>query len=178
MNITLKNIKYMASLSEETHCFSADVWVDGKKMFGVKNAGHGGGDEVYGIKGGVEHVNTVYREIDEELGKDMAPQSDNAKALDLPELPNCLEFEVCNIINQWLDDKEIKKVMRTVAYIVGDELFTVKVKPTHENIGKVKQQSWWKDTGIVLNGMPMEDLRPIFDKVYFKKKPVGGTHAA
>lgn len=42
MNIELKNIKYMESLSEETSCFSADLFVNGRKVGYAKNAGHGG----------------------------------------------------------------------------------------------------------------------------------------
>ena len=170
MNITLKNIKHMASLSEETHCFSADVWCDGKKMFGMKNAGHGGSDEVYSINGGVKDIWAAYHEIDAELGKTIKKYPEHGF-----EIAHSLESEVCDIINQWLDDKEIKKVMRTVSYLVGDELFTVKAKPTPEVLEKVKRQKWWKEDNVILNGKPMEELRPIFNKVYFKTKPVGGA---
>jgi hypothetical protein len=172
MDITLKNIKHMPSLSEETHCYSADVWCNGKKMFGMKNAGHGGCDEVYAIKGGVANVDAKYQEIDKELGKTIKKYPEHGF-----EIAHSLESEVCDIINKWLDDKEIKKVLRTVSYLVGDELYTCKVKPTPENIAKVKQQKWWKENNVVLNGKSMEELRPIFDKVYFRKPPVGGNSA-
>ena len=42
MLVVLKNIKRIARLSEETECFSADVWVDGVKAGTVANHGHGG----------------------------------------------------------------------------------------------------------------------------------------
>lgn len=42
MNITLRNIKYAAFASEETHCFSATVYIDGKKEGTARNEGHGG----------------------------------------------------------------------------------------------------------------------------------------
>ena len=109
MNITLKCIKYMAALSEETHCFSADVYADGKKQFGMKNAGHGGDDEVYSVKGGVPDIWAAYKAIDVELAKEPHEQSENVKALGLPEMPNCLDYVVCDIINDYLQDKEIKK---------------------------------------------------------------------
>lgn len=38
----IKNVKYMKSLSEETPCFSLDLFVDGKKFAHVSNRGHGG----------------------------------------------------------------------------------------------------------------------------------------
>lgn len=42
MNIELKKIHYAAFASEETNCFSADVWIDGKRAGEARNDGHGG----------------------------------------------------------------------------------------------------------------------------------------
>src|SRR5262249_10274000 len=38
----LKRIQYAAFSSEETHCFSADIYIDGKKEGSARNEGHGG----------------------------------------------------------------------------------------------------------------------------------------
>jgi len=48
MKFTLKKIRYMASLSQETSCYSADLYVDGKKIGEVANDGHGGPDSFHG----------------------------------------------------------------------------------------------------------------------------------
>lgn len=45
--IQLKNVKYAAFASEETHCYDASVYFDGKKVGTVKNDGHGGCDYQY-----------------------------------------------------------------------------------------------------------------------------------
>ena len=42
MNIEIKNVKYAAFASEETHCFSASVYIEGEKAGEVSNDGHGG----------------------------------------------------------------------------------------------------------------------------------------
>lgn len=42
MKIEIKNIKINKSFSEETICFKADVFVDGKKTAYASNDGHGG----------------------------------------------------------------------------------------------------------------------------------------
>lgn len=42
MNITLKNFKHLASMSEETLCFTAKVCLDGKVVGEALNHGHGG----------------------------------------------------------------------------------------------------------------------------------------
>lgn len=43
--VTLKNIKINQALSEETPCYSATVYFDGKKVGETGNRGHGGCDE-------------------------------------------------------------------------------------------------------------------------------------
>lgn len=40
----LKNYRSITAMSEETECFSADLWVDGKKFAHVSNDGRGGCD--------------------------------------------------------------------------------------------------------------------------------------
>lgn len=42
--VILKNLKYAAFASEETHCFEATVYVDGKRFCIASNEGHGGPD--------------------------------------------------------------------------------------------------------------------------------------
>lgn len=42
MKIELKNLKYQKENSRETHCFSAELWVDGKLEGMVRNDGGGG----------------------------------------------------------------------------------------------------------------------------------------
>jgi hypothetical protein len=42
LTITLKNVKHAEFASEETNCFSADVYIDGKKEGTAENDGHGG----------------------------------------------------------------------------------------------------------------------------------------
>lgn len=42
MNVQLKNIKLNLAFSEETNCFTADIFVNGKKAGYCKNDGHGG----------------------------------------------------------------------------------------------------------------------------------------
>tara|TARA_Y100000310_G_scaffold186462_1_gene186626 strand:- start:883 stop:1344 length:462 start_codon:yes stop_codon:yes gene_type:complete len=46
MDITLKNVKIYAGLSEETIAFNASVYIDGKKVGDAKNNGHGGANDV------------------------------------------------------------------------------------------------------------------------------------
>lgn len=49
--LTLKNLKVQEILSEETLCFSADLYEDGKLIAHVSNRGHGGSNEILPAKG-------------------------------------------------------------------------------------------------------------------------------
>lgn len=51
MKIELKNIKVYTKLSEETNCYTASLYVDGKRIGYVANRGCGGPDEFDGDDG-------------------------------------------------------------------------------------------------------------------------------
>ena len=42
IKVELKAIKFHEDMSEETNCFSANIYLNGKKVGSVKNQGHGG----------------------------------------------------------------------------------------------------------------------------------------
>ena len=47
MKIELKNVKFYESMSEETNCFEADVFINGKKIAYAKNTGQGGSTDYH-----------------------------------------------------------------------------------------------------------------------------------
>lgn len=51
--IQLKNLKIIDSMSEETVCFTATVYKDGKRIGTAKNEGHGGPTTVFLDSGGI-----------------------------------------------------------------------------------------------------------------------------
>ena len=66
--LSLKNLKFHEDMSQETPCFSADLYEDGKLIAHVKNSGHGGGNTVHPAKGltykDVAHVDNLDTECD------------------------------------------------------------------------------------------------------------------
>ncbi|MDA4845921.1 hypothetical protein [Hoeflea poritis] len=50
--IELKAVELIVRASEETPCYAAKVYVDGKHFANVENSGHGGGDNVHPPKSG------------------------------------------------------------------------------------------------------------------------------
>lgn len=47
MKVELRKVSINKRLSQETTCFSADIWIDGKKVGEAANRGHGGPNEIY-----------------------------------------------------------------------------------------------------------------------------------
>ena len=47
MNLEMKAIKFSEWASEETYCYQANVYLDGKPFAMVSNDGHGGCDRDY-----------------------------------------------------------------------------------------------------------------------------------
>ncbi|EZP69784.1 hypothetical protein BV96_03832 [Sphingomonas paucimobilis] len=45
MRIELRKLKIVKALSEETPCYTAEIWIDGAIAFLASNRGHGGADE-------------------------------------------------------------------------------------------------------------------------------------
>jgi len=70
MNITLKSVKHSEVQSRDSHCFTATLYIDGKKVFGVMDDGWGGEMDTFAVKGGVKDVGNKYAEIDAVLGKE------------------------------------------------------------------------------------------------------------
>jgi len=50
VNLTLKNFKHAEFASEETECFEATVYVDGKRFCTASNEGRGGPNNYHGLK--------------------------------------------------------------------------------------------------------------------------------
>jgi hypothetical protein len=51
LKFELRKIKYFDAMSEETPCFTAEIWENGKQVAYVKNSGHGGGNQVDHMEG-------------------------------------------------------------------------------------------------------------------------------
>jgi len=118
--------------------------------------GWGGEMETFHINGGVDNVNDMYHTINKELGKEKCKPPYET-------MDNQLEFVVGDLVNAFLRDREIKKSLRKITYMVGNDMYTVKAKPTAENIAKVKACTWWNHTNVLLNTMPIEEVRQYFN---------------
>lgn len=159
MKITIKNVKYLAHASQDSHCFEAVVYVDDKRAFRVTNSGHGGSDDYHpAIKG------ENYADVNKRVGDINAILEKETIKTDFGELQNDLELVVGELVNEWLIDREIKKTLKKLCYVKDGSIYTLaaKHKPTVDNIAAVQKAEWWKPEYKLLNGLPIEEIRKYF----------------
>lgn len=130
MNIEIKNVKYAAFNSEETHCFSATVYKDGKAWCTVRNEGHGGPDDFNPVKG--NDYKALYKEI-KEFEKTL-PQREcswNDKKTGKPcMMDSNLEIVIGDLMNEWLIVSDVKKLLKKpTAFKPNKDIVQWKGKP-------------------------------------------------
>ena len=122
--ITLKNVKHYESMSEETYCFEASLYVDGKKVGRVSNRGTGGcHDYDFDMK--------TERELDEWCRKNLPkwkmfeqpyleghPKFDPNGKYELRE--TSLEFHISNLVTEFLDNKHLKNLLNKSVIVMDD----------------------------------------------------------
>lgn len=157
MKIELKSIIFSEALSEETNAFTANLYINGKKVGYCKNQGHGGC--------------TYYNSDSSNDRKTIAYAEDYCKALPKTkwkdkEFNQSLEGVIDDLLEDWLKAKETKKFERKMlkAILVGspDEnrgsysvygfkvaLSTIPVQPLQEAVNRIKMKL--KAGDVILN---------------------------
>ena len=107
MDVQLKNIKFAEHMSEETNAFTADVYYKGKKVGYTKNDGRGGCTftHPYSIE-----LRPLLNEC-EEYCKGLPPHKVTFQGKEHT-LNMDLELVVDTLFEDWLNEKEKKKVER------------------------------------------------------------------
>lgn len=164
MKIEIKNLKVARSLSEETHAYTATIYVDGKPAFHASNHGTGGCDSYHPI---APFTYDDVKQIDEYLKANYAPhgphEADPAKRSAWDNgLPMDLELFVGGEIERAEADRDWKRVLNRVTILRDGNIYTypAKFKPTPENLAKVRNQMLAKgDHGDLVNGATDEVQR-------------------
>ena len=115
MKIELKNIKHSEFASQETNCYQATIYIDGKRVGTVENAGHGGCDNVYPYQVAQQIdayaktlPKTVCSFIDPETGKPAEMEQDH-------------ETIFGDILTSWLMSKDLKRLMsKRIVFVKED----------------------------------------------------------
>ena len=135
MKIELKNLKINERLSEETTCFSATVYVDGKRAFETGNRGHGGCNEYHGDTSAAA-----------------------AYAATLPPYEGRLPYDLDMLIDDLIEaerfERALKRDLKRVAFVDGGKYYVTKVAATPDMIAAVIKRY---PTATILNTMPIAD---------------------
>lgn len=138
MDITLKKISISHANSEETFCYSADIYVDGKKAFSARNSGHGGCDIYHPYPG---YTGPSVEKVDAWL-KANKP-IDNTHGIPIE---HSLEIEVGEQLNAHVAKQERARIERSFARLLAKNVcslsdegfFQFKAPPTPANIAAIR----------------------------------------
>lgn len=140
--IELRKIRIIASHSEETTCFSADVWVDGKKVGSCMNDGQGGCNRYY-LDPGVERRLSEY-------AQSLPPLSSEYGPLDMD-----LDLLVSNLLDEVERRKEEEKFQKQAIKLraVGQVLLVGRTATTTTSVKCAPNNvPAWKDKIIAKHG--------------------------
>jgi hypothetical protein len=121
LKFELRKIKYFDAGSEETPCFTAEIWENGKKVADVSNEGHGGGNRVDHLHG------TSYKDVQ---------KFDN------------LDVEAEIFRRVWLNDDVKKRQGKGIILNKGDEISIVKFPIPITKWKKHPQYASWNQNAI------------------------------
>lgn len=112
MKYEMKGIKYAAFASQETPCFRASLYRDGKKVGEVSNGGHGGSDMLQFLDGRHAQEATMFEKHCLEW-YETQPQSKEACELNDHYRGMCAMESWCgHQLDQYLNERELKRLIK------------------------------------------------------------------
>ena len=161
--IELKSISVSIANSQETHCFSANIYVNSKRVGTVRNAGHGGCDTVHITdKTITEKMLDDFCATVEDLYVSETEKTEY-KRLGLDSVSFDFENLCCRLVDLYLAKKDLKRQLkRKVMFANNKAIYEVKCLPTEENIEKVKTRNGMIQ---VLNELEIDEAVKIFMEI-------------
>lgn len=118
MRIELKKLKVVNALSEETTCYTAEIWVDGARAFLASNGGHGAADDFHQV--GVVSEPSV----NAWLAANRQPTRLGDTVLE-----HTLEFEVAALITKTEEAKRLRRSFKKQLVVIdGGKVFGYPLK--------------------------------------------------
>jgi len=156
--IELKNLKHSDFASQETYCFEANVYIDGKKAGIVSNQGCGGSHSY--------HPNTLYQILKAEADK--LPPIEwrlNEEVLTMQPDPDTL---ISELVTDALAVKDLKSGMRRRILFVGEggEIYETKTLEAAVLAAQLKRADIHEvlKTKTILNLLPFSEALSIYIK--------------
>mgnify|MGYP003131728933 CR=1 FL=1 len=171
MNLEMKAIKYFASGSEETYCYTAVVYLDGKPFADVGNDGHGGSDRVnHHDKSPLIKVKGAWREKFQEIEEYFAslPKTDVGKYDWCPEgFDQKFEYWCADQVGKYLTIRDLKRhLKRAYLFTTKDGLRESRYHPLNDTpkVVRMKTQQIKRryPEAVILNELPLEEALEIY----------------
>ena len=109
MQIELKKLKVVSALSEETTCYTAEVWIDGARAFLASNRGHGAMDDFHQVGSLTET----------EVNAWLAANRTATRLGDVV-LEHNLEFELAALITRNEETKRLRRSFKKQLIVIDD----------------------------------------------------------
>lgn len=155
--ITLKNIKHSAFASQETHCYEATVYFNGKKAGIVGNQGHGGCDDEHRTDPEVWAAMEAYIKTLPMRKPDWLDEEDHEG------FPASLEVICGGLVNEWLVTKDLKRLLKSrVVFIRDGKTFQTNKAPNAAALAKWVAEYDAKKDCITLNSLPLANAIKLF----------------
>jgi len=114
MKIELKALKYSDFASQETHCFHANIYIDGKKAGWAENNGHGGMTSIH-----PHQLYTTIRQCTDKIPPRIVDF--NGTTLTLEASPDSYVDELVTLA---LHERDLKRAMKTrILFTRGNQVF-------------------------------------------------------
>lgn len=141
MQIELRKLKIVAALSQDSVCYTAEIWVDGQRAFHASNHGHGAADMFHAV-GQVSEA-----EVDEWLAANRA-----SVCIGHAVMKHTLEFEVAALMTRVEEAKRLRRTFRTKLVVIDDGQvwsYPLKGRPVEAVAAAIRRQ---KLTARIVNG--------------------------
>ena len=173
--ITLKSIKYTAWASQETHCFQAVIYLDGKRALNVENDGRGACNNYWNTK---DQTIEEGREMLAECGqhayeflkanRNLTMEVDG-ETIDLSDMPDSelLDWLIADLVNEHLCLKEMKRCLKKKIFFFDTEdnnIYSFNLKPTTEAMSSCKRNYSDKDHWVYLNDLSEQEALKLWRK--------------
>jgi hypothetical protein len=150
MNITVKNVKHYPSMSEETLCFEASIYIDGKSAGGVSNRGYGGCNSYDNHT--TEATLNAYAKTLPQFASVVTDPTTNLPMM----LSQDADMLISDLVNRWLSARDLKRALKKKIVFVNDHNRLMELTPmTPANLARLSGKQ-------VLNTMPFDDALALY----------------
>ena len=165
MKITLKKIEHSEFQSQETNCFKADLYVDGKPFAIVSNDGIGGCDMHYKHPKNPQTPQEYHEELDRVFKWHKENTTYKTEFDDRGYSEGSLDMTVSDILVDHLITKDVKKLMSRsmIVFEKGQEGYYKFGKKKYGIVQetmdafKAKLDKWYGDKWVCINDMPIDE---------------------